>query len=333
MGIKNLTSFLLEHCPDAIKQTQLFELRGKKAAIDVSIFLYRFKYKGNKLIPKFFEQINRLRMNDITPIYIFDGIPDQLKQDTINTRKNKLIVKHNKIEELKKELQNTTDVSKVSEIHNKINNIDNKIISVTKNDIYLVKYLFDLLNIKYIQAQGEADLLCSKLCSTNVVDFIISEDMDLLTSGTKLLVRDFNIYNNKITVYNLSKILTQLNITYEKWVELCIMLGCDYLKRINGVGPKKSFKYIKEYNDIISIVNDLKSKNVRVSENYIEEFDKSKKIFMDYNMDYLKNTDNLVKIEKLYDNQLYNIKQFIFKYTNLTDKQFLNRIKNIYNNI
>jgi flap endonuclease-1 len=333
MGIKNLTSFLLEHCPDAIKQTQLFELRGKKAAIDVSIFLYRFKYKGNKLIPKFFEQINRLRMNDITPIYIFDGVPDQLKQDTINTRKNKLIDKHNKIQELKTELQNTNDVSKVSEINNKINTIDNKIISVTKEDIYLVKCLFDLLNIKYIQAQGEADLLCSKLCSTNVVDFIISEDMDLLTSGTKLLVRDFNIYNNKITVYNLSKILTQLNITYEKWVELCIMLGCDYLKRINGVGPKKSFKYIKEHNDIINIINDLKSKNIVVSENYIELFVKSKKLFMNYNMDYLKNTDNLVKIEKLYDNQLDNIKQFIFKYTKLTEKQFLNRIKNIYNNI
>lgn len=333
MGIKNLTSFLLEHCPDAIKQTQLFELRGKKAAIDVSIFLYRFKYKGNKLIPKFFEQINRLRMNDITPIYIFDGIPDQLKQDTINTRKSKLIDKHNKIEELKKELQNTSDISKVSEIHNQINNIDNKIISVTKDDIYLVKYLFDLLNIKYIQAQGEADLLCSKLCSTNIVDFIISEDMDLLTSGTKLLVRDFNIYNNKITLYNLSKILEKLNISYERWVELCIMLGCDYLKRINGVGPKKSFRYIKEHNDIVSIVNDLKSKNILVSENYIEEFEKSKKLFMNYNMDYLKNTDNLVKIDKLYDNQLDNIKQFIIKYTKLSEKQFFNRIKNIYNNI
>ena len=272
-------------------------------------------------------------MNDITPIYIFDGIPDQLKQDTINTRKNKLIVKHNKIEELKKELQNTTDVSKLSEIHNKINNIDNKIISVTKDDIYLVKCLFDLLNIKYIQAQGEADLLCSKLCSTNIVDFIISEDMDLLTSGTKLLVRDFNIYNNKITVYNLSKILEQLNITYEKWVELCIMLGCDYLKRINGIGPKKSFKYIKEYNNIFDILNELKTKNIIVDEKYIEYFEKSKKIFMTYNMDYLENIDNLVKIDKLYDNQIDNIKQFMFKYTTLSEKQILNRIKNIYNNI
>ena len=333
MGIKNLTSFLLEHCPNAIKQTQLFELRGKKAAIDVSIFLYRFKYKGNKLIPKFFEQINRLRMNDITPIYIFDGIPNSLKQDTINNRKTKLIDKKNKIDALKKELQNTDDFSKVTEIQNKINNIDNKIIHVTKDDIYKVKYLFDLLNIKHIQAQGEADLLCSKLCTTNIVDFVISEDMDLLTSGTKLLVRDFNIYNNKITVFNLDLILEKLNITYDKWVELCIMLGCDYLKRINGVGPKKSFKYIKEYNNIFDILNELKTKNIIVDEKYIEYFEKSKKIFMTYNMDYLENIDNLVKIDKLYDNQIDNIKQFMFKYTTLSEKQILNRIKNIYNNI
>lgn len=333
MGIKNLTSFLLEHCPTAIKETQLFELRGKKVAIDASIFLYRFKYKGNKLIPKFFEQINRLRMNDITPIYIFDGIPNSLKQDTINNRKTKLIDKKNKIDALKKELQNTDDFSKVTEIQNKINNIDNKIIHVTKDDIYKVKYLFDLLNIKHIQAQGEADLLCSKLCTTNIVDFVISEDMDLLTSGTKLLVRDFNIYNNKITVFNLDLILEKLNITYDKWVELCIMLGCDYLKRINGVGPKKSFKYIKEYNNIFDILNELKTKNIIVDEKYIEYFEKSKKIFMTYNMDYLENIDNLVKIDKLYDNQIDNIKQFMFKYTTLSEKQILNRIKNIYNNI
>ena len=198
MGIKNLTSFLLENCPNAIKQTQLFELRGKKAAIDVSIFLYRFKYKGDKLIPKFFEQINRLRMNDITPVYIFDGIPPEQKKDVINIRKNKLLDKKNQIYELKKELEDITDLSKVSEIQTKINIIDNKIISVTKDDIYQVKYLFDLLNIQHIQAQGEADLLCSKLCTTNIVDFVISEDMDLLTSGTNLLVRDFNIYIIKL---------------------------------------------------------------------------------------------------------------------------------------
>ena len=207
MGIKNLTSFLLEHCPEAIRQSHLSDFKGSKCAIDVSIFLYRFKYKGNKLIPKFFEQINRLRINDITPIYIFDGPPPEQKSDVINNRKNKLICKQNKIDELKKEINETVDPIKINEIENKINLIDNKIISITKDDIYHVKYLFDLLNIKYIQANGEADLLCSNLCKNNIVEFVISEDMDLLTSGTKLLVRDFNINNNKITLYNLQTIL------------------------------------------------------------------------------------------------------------------------------
>ena len=54
---------------------------------------------------------------------------------------------------------------------------------------------------------------------------------------------------------------------------------------------------------------------------------------MNYNMDYLENTENLVKIDKLYDNQIENIKQFMFKNTNLTEKQIFNRIKNIYYNI
>ena len=75
MGIKNLTSFLKSNCPQAIKEVMLRDLEGKKVAIDISIFLYKFKYKSNNLIPKFVEQINKLRIHNITPIYIFDGIP------------------------------------------------------------------------------------------------------------------------------------------------------------------------------------------------------------------------------------------------------------------
>ena len=330
MGIKNLTSFLLEHCPEAIRQSHLSDFKGSKCAIDVSIFLYRFKYKGNKLIPKFFEQINRLRINDITPIYIFDGPPPEQKSDVINNRKNKLICKQNKIDELKKEINETVDPIKINEIENKINLIDNKIISITKDDIYHVKYLFDLLNIKYIQANGEADLLCSNLCKNNIVEFVISEDMDLLTSGTKLLVRDFNINNNKITLYNLQTILTKLEISYEKWVELCIMFGCDYLKRINGIGPKKSLKYIKNYNTIIEIINTLKSNNICVDDKYLEDFNCSKNIFMNYDIQYWNDANISIKIDPLFDNQLDNIKKFLLKYTKLSDKQISNRIKNIY---
>lgn len=332
MGIKNLTSFLNEFCPEAIQQTTLTELSDgnkKYAAVDVSIFLYRYKYKGNKLIPKFFEQINRLRINNIIPVYIFDGIPTKEKQAEIQYRKSKLINKQNKIDSLNNEINNTSDINKINELKSIITNLDNKIISVTKDDIFQVKYMFDLLNIKYLQAKGEADLLCSKLCSTGVVDFVISEDMDLLTSGSKILIRDFNIYNNKITTYNLEVILNKLNLHYEKFVELCIMLGCDYLKRINGVGPKKSYKCITKNNSIETILEELKDKNIE--DDYLVKFNRAKDIFMDYNIDYLGNYS--IKIDKLFDNQLDNIKTFLMKYTKLSEKQIMNRIKNIYNYI
>jgi flap endonuclease-1 len=333
MGIKNLTSFLLEHCPEAITQAELNKLYGQKVAIDTSIFLYRFKYKGNKLISKFFEQINRLRLNNITPIYIFDGVPPEEKKSVIISRKLKLEDKWNKIDILNKELETSTDSEKIKAINNDITNLQNKLIYVSKDDVYQVKYLFDLLNIKYIVAEGEADLLCSKLCSNGIVDFVISEDMDLLTSGTKILVRDFNIYNNKITIYNLQTILEKLELTYEKWVELCIMFGCDYLKRINGIGPKKSYKFIKKNDTIEQIIEYFKTSNINVDANYITNFNNAKNIFMNYSIDYIPNTSQLVCIDKLFDNQLTNINTFITKYTTLSQKQISNRINNIYKNI
>ena len=196
MGIKNLTSFLKETCPNSIRKINIDELQGQKAAIDVSIWLYRFKYKGNKLIPKFFEQIYRLRCHNITPVYIFDGPPGPEKDNVMSIRKNKKEEKFNKIDSTKKELLKSSDNITKKIIQNKIDDMNNKIITVSREDIKSVKQLFDLMNIKYIRAIGEADLLCSKLCTDNIVDFVISEDMDLLTSGSKYLLRDFNIYNN-----------------------------------------------------------------------------------------------------------------------------------------
>ena len=333
MGIKNLTAFLSEHCPEAIKESELSELYGKKVAIDTSIFLYRFKYKGNKLILKFFEQINRLRLHNITPIYIFDGVPPDEKKSVLISRKLKLEEKRNKIDILKTDLEKTTDLEQIKTINNDINTLQNKIIYVSKDDIYQVKYLFDLLNIKFIVAEGESDLLCSKFCSEGIVDFVISEDMDLLTSGTNILVRDFNIYNNKITIYNLKTILDKLELSYEKWVELCIMFGCDYLKRINGIGPKKSYKFIKKNDSIEQIIDYFKTSNISVEDNYIANFKNAKHLFMNYSIDYIPNTINLVCIDKLFDNQLTNINIFITKYTNLSSKQISNRINNIYKNI
>ena len=81
-----------------LSYTGKFALEGKKVAIDISIFLYKFKYKSNNLIPMLVEQINKLRIHNITPTYklLFDGYPSIEKKDVILDRKEKLNFKQSK---------------------------------------------------------------------------------------------------------------------------------------------------------------------------------------------------------------------------------------------
>ena len=90
MGIKELGSFLQKNCPEAIYDIKLNEKQNAYATIDTSLFMYKFKYSnGENFLVKFVEMINRLKINKITPIFVFDGEPPSEKCETIESRKEK----------------------------------------------------------------------------------------------------------------------------------------------------------------------------------------------------------------------------------------------------
>ena len=119
---------------------------------------------------------------------------------------------------------------KILDLENYINKLDNKVMHITKDDIKNVKYFLDLLNIKYIVAKGEADLLCSYLCKNNYVNMVMSEDMDILVSGGNILLRDFNVNSNKITKYDVNIILQKLQFSREKMDTLLHIMAVTMLK-------------------------------------------------------------------------------------------------------
>ena len=56
MGIPTLNKFLqnkCQNCDDAIKCISLKQLKGKKVAVDTSIYLYRYESNGN-LVEQFY---------------------------------------------------------------------------------------------------------------------------------------------------------------------------------------------------------------------------------------------------------------------------------------
>jgi flap endonuclease-1 len=45
-----------------------------------------------------------------------------------------------------------------------------------------------------------------------------------------------------------------------QFIDLCILLGCDYLEPIRGVGPKSALKLIREHNGLAGVVEHLREK-------------------------------------------------------------------------
>jgi len=49
-------------------------------------------------------------------------------------------------------------------------------------------------------------------------------------------------------------VLKGMNLSYEQFVDLCIMCGCDYCGTIKGIGPKSALKLIREFKTIEAVV-------------------------------------------------------------------------------
>ena len=86
MGIKNLNRFLRNNCGDAIKFISIKELSGKKIAIDISIYLYKFA-ADNTLIENIYLMLSVFRFYNIIPIFVFDGKPPAEKKELLEKRK------------------------------------------------------------------------------------------------------------------------------------------------------------------------------------------------------------------------------------------------------
>ena len=190
MGIKNLTQILKKESPDSIKHINLSDFKNKKVAIDISILIYKnlinvrvkgdyLRNKDNEIISHiygiYFKTINYLKLG-ITPIYIFDGKPPIEKRECIQNRVNK--VNTNK---LKMEL--TNDKSEKLKI-------EKSTIRIKKEYINDLIKLFNLMGVSYVMADGEAEACAAELCRQNIVQGVISEDMDTLVYECPILIRN-----------------------------------------------------------------------------------------------------------------------------------------------
>lgn len=137
------------------------------------------------------------------------------------------------------------------------------------------------MGVPIIEAPGEAEAQCVEFVKGGRAFAVASEDMDSLTFGGKYLLRGFNSKKEPITEISLEEVLRSFNLTYNEFVDLCILLGCDYTDHIEGIGPATAFKFIQQFNSIEEVSKQIEAMQNRKYKIPVEfDYEGAREIFL-----------------------------------------------------
>ncbi|UYV68976.1 FEN1 [Cordylochernes scorpioides] len=244
---------------------------GRKVAIDASMSIYQFliavRQEANvltnaegettsldlcsHLVGLFYRTIRMLE-NGLKPVYVFDGKPPQMKKGELEKRAERR-------EEAQKQLAEAEEKGVAEDV----NKFSRRLVKVTPQHNNDCKKLLKYMGVPYIEAPCEAEAQCAALVKAGKVYGTATEDMDGLTFGSNVLLRHMTFSEARkmpIKEFTLATILSELKLTQDQFIDLCILLGCDYCDSIKGVGPKRAIELITKYGSLDNIVENIDTK-------------------------------------------------------------------------
>ena len=264
MGIQGLSRLISNKSHTGSCQKSLEFLSGKVIAIDASMQIYQCliairqgpsgqlaaeEGEVTSHLTGIFYRTIKLIEAGIKPVYVFDGKPPSLK-------KNELKKRNERQEQALAELK-LTDNPEETEKHEK------RSVRATKEQSNDIIKLLTLMGVPVIKAPCEAEATCAALVKEGKAYATATEDMDSLTFGSTKVIRHINSndQNKQPTIeYSLPNILTDMAVTMEQFIDICILSGCDYTKTIKGIGPVKAYQLISEHQTIEGVLTSLRKK-------------------------------------------------------------------------
>ncbi|KAJ3669323.1 hypothetical protein LUZ60_011273 [Juncus effusus] len=275
MGVKGLTKLLAEHAPAAAVRRNLDGYVGRAIAVDASLCIYQFLIvvgrRGVDMLTNdagevtshlvgMFNRTVRLLDAGIKPVYVFDGQPPLMKKREIAKRVS-----------LREDATKNLSIAIDAGDNEAIEKFSKRTVSVTKKQNEDCKKLLNLMGLPIFQAPCEAEAQCAALSMNNKVYAVASEDMDTLTFGAPKFIRHLMEPTSKkvqIMEYEISKVLEELQLTMDQFIDLCILCGCDYCDSIKGIGGQTALKLIRKYGLIENILENISKERYKVPEDW-----------------------------------------------------------------
>ncbi|MBU3923598.1 MAG: flap endonuclease-1 [Nanoarchaeota archaeon] len=258
------------------KEIEFSDLKGKAIAIDAYVTLYQFlttirqldgtplqDSQGNitsHLSGLFYRNINLLQ-EGIKPVYIFDGIPPELKQEEIKKRKEAKCLAEDKYKEAC-EKDDTQGMKKYG----------GQFVKITDEIIEQSKELLLALGIPVIQAPAEGEAEAATLARANKVWAAASQDYDALLYATPYLIRNLTSAKRKKTSSGLyidikpeliefQTVARELEIDRDQLICLAILVGTDYNPGgVKGLGQKRALEIVQQYKYPVEIFKYVQKK-------------------------------------------------------------------------
>lgn len=234
MGIRYLNKFLRENCTESIRSINMADLSGKRIAVDISIYLYKYEAEDT-LLESIYLMLAIFQRYNVTPIFIFDGKPPCEKKELLKKRKEDKQQAEEEYNCLKQKLAlNDTEDEDIQDIINTMDQLKKQFIYINREKIENVKELIRAWGCTYYDAPGEADELCAMLVMKKKVWACLSEDMDMFVYGCNRVLRYFSLISHNVILYHMKGILNELDMSQKNFKEICIISGTDYNINANG---------------------------------------------------------------------------------------------------
>lgn len=278
MGIKGL----LQSLEEVQKPVHVSEYRTKRVAVDMYCLLHR----GANLVAGHLaagtatdehlkycmQRLEMLIHFGVQPIAVFDGADLPAKRGVHEHRAQQR-------ETAKKEVVRAMRLGDTARMHSWMQ----RALDVTHDMAQELVQLCKNQGIEIIIAPYEADAQLAQLSLSGEVEACISDDSDLLAFGCKrvLFKMDQAGYGREICLSNIRNAPGCSEITPARFLDLCILSGCDYIKSIPGIGFKKALALLRQSRWVFArVVECARRQGFQVPKHYLEECNAARLTFI-----------------------------------------------------
>jgi flap endonuclease-1 len=256
MGIRGLTGWVRWAAPESLQSPNWSDYADQTIGVDILGALYRIKARQScplTYMAQFIAGCKRLR---IKPVFVFDGKPPDVKRPALEARSALRAESVEHLSLLEREVAPLVSTPQEKSAY------DARKKTLLQNTSYFTseerdqcKQLCYAAGVLCLNATGEADDVLAHLYHKGYFKAVVSNDLDLLARGiSDVLVPQ--IYaapgdHDGWLHYDLKAILHKVGLSHVEFVQMCVLMGCDYTVGQKNLPYRSAFFAIKYRGELL----------------------------------------------------------------------------------